>query len=207
MVLFTYWRRAKMARASLMAGVLLACLVAAVGPMLTQYAGVRADTLRLHILANSDSEADQALKLAVRDAILAAEGPLFGQADTQEEALAAARAALPLIEQTARAEIARRGYDYPVTAKVENLYFATKDYDAFTLPAGRYDAVRVEIGEHKGRNWFCVLFPPLCVPAALDADDGPSYDEDEDAAVKTPYKIKFAAVEAVERVREWMRAD
>ena len=99
------------------------------------------------------------------------------------------------------------GYSYPVTVKLENIYFATREYEDFTLPAGRYDAVRVEIGEHEGHNWFCVLFPPLCVPAAVDADDTAQYSDEEEQVVKSPYKIKFAAVEFLEQIKESLTSD
>lgn len=189
---------------SLLLGTVLAVLLSALSPVLAQYEDVRADTLRLHILANSDSEADQADKLAVRDAILAAEAGTFRLAESKQDAMAIAEAALPAIQHIAEQTLRARGSDAAVTARLENLYFATKDYGEFTLPAGRYDAVRVEIGAHQGKNWFCVMFPPLCVPAAEEADDGPSYSEEEDAAVRSPYQVKFAVVEAVERVKEWL---
>ena len=189
---------------ALLLGTVLAVLLSALSPVLAQYDDVRADTLRLHILANSDSPQDQADKLAVRDAILAAEAATFRLAESKQDALAIAEAALPAIRHIAEQTLRARGSDAAVTARLENRYFATKDYGEFTLPAGRYDAVRVEIGEHKGKNWFCVMFPPLCVPAAEDADDGPAYSEEEDDAVRSPYKVKFAVVEAVERVKEWL---
>ena len=156
---------------------------------------MRKDTLRLHILANSDSPQDQALKLAVRDAILEEYGNLFAQQATQQEAKAVAQAHLSDMEQTAARVLAEAGCPQPVHAHVVNMMFHTKEYDGFTLPAGRYDAVRIELGQAAGHNWFCVLFPPLCVPAAADADDGPAYPQDEQAAVHTPYKVKFAALE------------
>lgn len=111
-------------------------------------AGVREDTLRLHILANSDSEADQELKLAVRDAILQAEGGMFAAERTKEGALRAAGADLEAIRAVAQRTVRARGYSYPVAVRLENMYFSTREYDGFTLPAGRYDAVRVEIGAH-----------------------------------------------------------
>lgn len=189
---------------SLLLGTVLAVLLSSLSPVLAQYEDVRAATLRLHILANSNSAADQADKLAVRDAILAAEAGTFRLAETKQDAVVIARQALPAIRHIAEQTLRARGSDAPVTVELENLYFATKDYGEFTLPAGRYDAVRVEIGAHQGKNWFCVMFPPLCVPAAEEADDGPSYTEEENEAVHSPYKVKFAVVEAVERVKEWL---
>ena len=163
-------------------------------------AGVREDTLRLHILANSDSEADQELKLAVRDAILQAEGGMFAAERTKEGALRAAGADLEAIRAVAQRTVRARGYSYPVAVRLENMYFSTREYDGFTLPAGRYDAVRVEIGAHAGKNWFCVLFPPMCVPAATSdgGQDMSAYSGAEQQAVCSSYKVGFAAVEWLE---------
>ena len=108
--------------------------------------------VRLHVLANSDSEADQQLKLAVRDAVLqAADGA--GEIDD---------ILLYRLQQTARETIEKEGYAYPVTVTRERTWFDTRRYETFSLPAGYYDAVRVVIGEGEGRNWWCVIYPPLC---------------------------------------------
>ena len=107
---------------------------------------------RLHVLANSDSEEDQALKLKVRDAVL--------KASAGERILDAAL--LDQLERAAQAEVFRNGYAYPVTVTRENCYFDTRVYETFSLPAGYYDAVRVVIGEGAGKNWWCVIYPPLC---------------------------------------------
>ena len=167
-------------------------------------AGVREDTLRLHILANSDSEADQELKLAVRDAILQAEGGMFAAERTKEGALRAAGADLEAIRAVAQRTVRARGYSYPIAVRLENMYFSTREYDGFTLPAGRYDAVRVEIGAHAGKNWFCVLFPPMCVPAATSdgGQDMSAYSGAEQQAVCSSYKVGFAAVEWLEGLKE-----
>ena len=164
---------------------------------------IRADTLRLHILANSNSEADQQLKLAVRDAILEQAGDLFSGAADKQEATAKAQQQLEQIRQIARQVILENGYDYPVTVCVTNLYFATTHYPdtGLTLPAGRYDAVRVEIGEAEGKNWFCVLFPPLCVPAATEKEEN-QYTEEEQLVTQGDYELRFALVEWVEHLRE-----
>ena len=122
-----------------------------------QCAEVRHNTLRLHILANSDSADDQSLKLAVRDRILSETASLFENPLNLAQAEEAAKDSLAAIEAAARREIAIQGYDYPVRAEVVNMYFTTRQYESFTLPAGRYDAVRVEIGKAEGQNWWCVL--------------------------------------------------
>lgn len=163
---------------------------------------VRQNTLRLHILANSDSAADQELKLAVRDRILENTEELFESPRSLGEAETAARNHLADIEAAARAEIGLRGYDYPVKAEVVNMYFTTRRYDNVTLPAGRYDAVRVEIGAAEGKNWWCVLFPPLCVPAATPTPAEPLREQIENLGKTPQYIPKFAVVELAESIKE-----
>ncbi|GAW92133.1 stage II sporulation protein R [Calderihabitans maritimus] len=118
--------------------------------------------IRLHIIANSDTPEDQELKRKVRDAIMAELGSRFQAANTLSEARRVVRANLAAMEQIAARTIRTAGKDYPVTARWGYFDFPTKSYGSFVLPAGRYEAVRVVIGEGKGENWWCVLFPPLC---------------------------------------------
>ncbi|WP_367924331.1 stage II sporulation protein R [uncultured Ruthenibacterium sp.] len=194
--------RWKVTEISVAIGVLLAILITAFAPFAEACEEVRQDTLRLHILANSDSDEDQALKLKVRDAVLAAQADLFGAASSKEDAIEIATRELENIRTVAQKTVWQEGYSYPVRVRLENIYFATKEYEEFTLPAGRYDAVRIEIGEQAGHNWFCVLFPPLCVPAAVDADDTTQYTEEEQQVLTSPYRIKFAAIELFEYLKE-----
>lgn len=124
--------------------------------------------VRLHVLANSDSEEDQALKLKVRDAVLEQATETLRGADSQAEASRRLTDILPELEETARAVITANGYDYGVRAELAETSFPTKEYDGFALPAGEYLALRVLIGEAAGQNWWCVVFPPLCTAAASD---------------------------------------
>lgn len=189
---------------AVLAGLALAIVLSNFAGFAAACADVRADTLRLHILANSDSDADQSLKLAVRDAILAQAGALFGSEATKPQALDAAEQSLPALRQIALDTLRAHGCADDVTVRLENLYFETREYDGFTLPAGRYDAVRVEIGAHAGKNWFCVLFPPMCVPAATSdgGQDMSAYSGAEQQAVCSSYKVGFAAVEWLEGLKE-----
>lgn len=119
--------------------------------------------VRLHVIANSDSQEDQALKLQVRDAVLEE-----ARAQTQGQPLESSRidsAFLEHIRQAAQREVEEQGYDYPVQVERTRMYFDTREYDTFSLPAGDYDAVRVTIGQAQGRNWWCVMLPPLCAPS------------------------------------------
>ena len=119
--------------------------------------------VRLHVIANSDSDADQALKLRVRDAVRAAAGDCLDGITDRRSAENILSGKLQALADAGAAEVAAQGFDYPVSVSLENCWFPTKEYDGFALPAGTYRAVRVVIGEGAGRNWWCVVFPPLCL--------------------------------------------
>ncbi len=127
---------------------------------------IESKLLRFHILAHSDSDEDQQLKLHVRDAILQYSDRWFADCQSKEEAVAAARSHLAEIRSKAQETVRKAGYDYPVEAYVTNMSFDTRVYEDFTLPAGHYDAVRIVIGSGQGHNWWCVLYPAVCVPSA-----------------------------------------
>lgn len=117
---------------------------------------------RLHVLANSDSDEDQSLKIKVRDGLLNYMNGICANCSTKEEAISLATAHESDFQQIAEKIINDNGYNYPVKININNFYFPTKNYGDISLPAGLYDALRVEIGEAKGRNWWCVMFPSLC---------------------------------------------
>lgn len=119
--------------------------------------------VRLHVIANSDSDADQALKLQVRDGVLAAAGSCLDGVSDRQTAEAILSGKLQELADAGAAVVAGSGYDYPVTVSLEDCWFPTKEYGDFALPAGTYRALRVVIGEGAGRNWWCVVFPPLCL--------------------------------------------
>lgn len=127
--------------------------------------------VRLHVLANSDSEEDQALKLKVRDRILAYTEPILAGSADRREAEALLRGRLLEMEGIAAEEIRANGYDYRVSVRLEDASFPTREYEGFTLPAGKYLALRIVIGEGAGRNWWCVVFPPLCAAAAEEVPE------------------------------------
>ena len=164
--------------------------------------------VRLHILANSDSEEDQALKLRVRDRVLERATELLEQTGDRREAADVLQSHLPELERIAAEEISDCGYEYDVTAEVANTMFPTKEYDGFTLPAGEYLARRIIIGEGNGHNWWCVVFPPLCTTAAADVPASAlaaGFDEEEVALVTEEnegYVLKFKAMEWWEAIRE-----
>lgn len=118
---------------------------------------IESKVTRLHVLANSDSEEDQALKLLVRDGVL--------EEAKKWEGKPMDAAFLSAIQKAAQKVVLEEGCHYPVQVEKRDTYFDTREYDTFSLPAGVYDALRVTIGEGKGHNWWCVLLPPLCAPA------------------------------------------
>ena len=162
--------------------------------------------VRLHVLANSDSEEDQALKLRVRDRVLERATELLEQSENRQEAEALLRGNLLELEALAAEEIAAAGYDYPVTAQLTDTNFPTRAYDGFTLPAGEYLALRIVIGEGAGQNWWCVVFPPLCTTASADVPASALAagltQEDVNLITEEPgYVLKFKTVELWERLR------
>ncbi len=167
---------------------------------------VRSDVLRMHVIANSDCSADQQLKLMVRDAVLERGAQLFDGTVTADEARRKIEPHKAELEAAAREVIERAGYDYPVSVNVVNEYFATRCYGSLTMPAGRYTAVKVVIGEGAGHNWWCVMFPPLCLPAAQDRGGNLDafFDDGELKVVESSgrYEPRFKIVEIIEKLRE-----
>ena len=160
---------------------------------------VRANTLRLHVQANSDSEADQALKLIVRDAVLEEMGPVFAAAESEAQAAAIAEESLPRLQACVERTLQEQGSSLSARVYLTEMYFDTTYYEDFTLPAGVYDALRVELGAHAGRNWFCVLYPGLCLPAAGEAAVYPT--EAQQNLVEAPkVEVRFAALEWLEHL-------
>jgi len=129
---------------------------------------IRQKVVRLHIIANSDSEQDQSLKLKVRDEIISKTANLFSTVNNAGQAIEKARQNSKLIEKIANEEIIKNEFNYCAKVVIGNIYFPTREYnDNVVLPAGDYSAVRIIIGEGKGGNWWCVLFPNICVPSSI----------------------------------------
>ena len=187
-------------------GLILSIIVGSFTAFAGKCDSIRESVLRLHILANSDSEEDQALKLKVRDRILEETGTLFQTTGNLKDAEAEAVRQLERVRQIAENEIQKQGYNYTVKAELCNMFFETRQYDNVTMPAGSYDAVRITIGEAKGHNWWCVLYPPMCIPAAQpkqELDDVLSAEEMEVVTAKPNYEIRFACVEIFERIKNF----
>lgn len=161
--------------------------------------------LRLHVIANSDSDEDQALKLKVRDAVLEKGDEIFDGSVTRDEAKSKIEPNIAELEAAARRVIAENGFDYGVKITVTEEYFNTRVYEDITLPAGKYMAVRVVIGEGAGHNWWCIMFPPLCLPAADEKTEIDCVLNDEQMEVVTSspkYEPRFKILEIYEKIAE-----
>ncbi len=158
--------------------------------------------LRLHVIANSDSEADQELKLSVRDAVLSESSALFENCKSKAEAEKAVRENISFIRSVAERSVRDAGYDYPVSVEVGVEEYPTKNYESFCFPSGKYLSLRIMIGEASGQNWWCVLYPPLCIQSASESEEafvqagltGEQYNIITQTS-KPRYKIKFKILE------------
>ncbi len=163
--------------------------------------------VRLHVVANSDSEADQTLKLKVRDAVLAEATPNLAGLSRQK-ALETLERELPHIAEVAAEVIVKEGYDYPGAVSLQEEAFPTKRYDGFALPAGDYTALRIQLGEGDGQNWWCVVFPPLCMSSveevAAQSAEGEGLTGEEVALITGEtqgYVVKFKTMELWEKLK------
>lgn len=127
------------------------------------------EVFRFHVLANSDAEADQALKMKVKETVLSYMKESLPESESAEITKNWAAANIGAIEQTAREVVRGEGYSYSVHAEVTKCDFPDKTYGDVTFPAGRYTALRIEIGEAEGHNWWCVLYPNLCFLDSVNA--------------------------------------
>lgn len=157
-------------------------------------AQVRADTIRLHVLANSDTLEDQLLKLDVRDAILDALPAAVTAAATPQQAAQALRTALPRLQRAANLALHQAHSAQRAAVRLETADFAARAYGSFALPGGAYTALRVELGDAQGHNWFCVLYPALCVAGATAEYPTPQ----ENALVFGRYEVRFALWDALQ---------
>lgn len=163
--------------------------------------------LRLHVLANSDTHEDQELKLKVRDRIISYSGDIFADVSDKIEAERLTKKNLFEIKRIAQDEIYKNGYDYPVNVELTNTHFNTRVYNDVTLPAGNYDALRVIIGDGKGKNWWCVMFPPMCLPAAEEKCELSEVLDDSELEIVSDgekYELKFKIVELFEELKDFV---
>lgn len=181
----------------------------ALDSILTQRA-LAEKTVRLHVVANSDSEEDQAQKLRVRDAVLQTVAALTADCTNAAQARETIGEHLDMIEHAAREVLHAENSDYAVRASLAEERFETRRYDTFTLPAGLYPALRVSIGAAEGKNWWCVVFPSLCMAATSDAvrqcAEVGGYDGAQSAFVtggEERYIVRFKTLEWLEKLVSW----
>lgn len=172
--------------------------------------------LRMHILANSDSEEDQKLKLKVRDRLLEYSEDIFGDETDIEDVKHNVSRNLNKIKEIAEKVIEENGFSYDVNCKLVNMEFDERVYDDITMPAGTYDALRVTIGNAEGKNWWCVMYPPLCVPAVSDKNieedktvsasknSEDMFDDGEYDMLTNPekYEVKFKILEVYKSLKK-----
>ena len=182
---------------------MLLCVTMVISLIPTEAEGaIYEDTVRLHILAASDSEEDQSLKLSLRDDILCEFASELSAFESADEAKVALSSVLPRIEEFCEERILEYGYDYSVTVTLSEEWYDRREYEEFTLPQGRYTSLRVIIDEGEGKNWWCVMFPPLCLDMATEkapSDDGVKKYTDSEFKLVTQsgYKAKFKILEVV----------
>lgn len=166
---------------------------------------LRGNVLRLHIIANSDSTPDQSVKLLVRDSILEQAGYLFEDNISLEQAEKTVAASLNVFQDIANSVLCDNGLEYGATAELGESYFENRDYEDFTLPAGNYRSLIVRLGEGKGQNWWCVVFPSVCLPAASDSELSDSVSDTSARMAQEPkkYIIRFKTVEWYEEIKRF----
>lgn len=159
---------------------------------------VQSEVLRLHIPANSDSDEDQTIKLRLRDFVLENFSDELSKCESLPEAEACAETLLPEIERECTEFLRGNGFSYAAHAEICEMYFPTREYDRLILPAGRYTALRITLGEGAGHNWWCVIFPQLCLPAV--SDNATSEDILSSFGKPQPIKVKFAVYEWITNI-------
>ncbi len=201
-------KKLHMAEISVAIGLIIA-IIASVAGFGTECENIRQDVVRLHILANSDSEEDQQVKLAVRDALLNCGKDLFSGIVTVENARECLQSQERELVETANKVLAENGFDYKTRIFLAEEYFSTREYENFTLPAGEYLALKVVLGNGEGHNWWCVMFPPLCLPAASEKADLDAVFGREGAEIvqsESKYVMRFKIVEIFENLKSKIKS-
>lgn len=167
------------------------------GTVISDKKQLRDSVLRLHVIANSDSQADQEVKLKVRDAVLEEVNGHLDPAMTKQQACEVLEGKLKELEEVANMVLRQEGMTDIATVTLGMEEYPTREYDTFTLPAGVYDSLIVSIGEAKGQNWWCVVFPSLCLPAvgsdAADVAAGAGFSDSLSGAItgREGYQVRF----------------
>ena len=182
-------------------GLILAIFLGSFSGFAKKLDDLRHDVLRLHILANSDSDYDQNLKLKVRDRLLEESGNLFQGCETRSQMKQRADEKKEDIRRIAKSVLEENGCQEDVTVQLVQMQFDTREYDQITMPAGCYDALRILIGKGEGHNWWCVMYPPLCLSVA---EPEIYFDTDTVEILENPqkYEVRFKCAELWDELKE-----
>ena len=193
--------------------IIIFILISAKSYSQTMFNNISNNFLRLHIIANSDSTEDQMLKYKIRDAVIEYISPYFENVNSKEDALKILNEHIDDIYNLSLDIATSNGYNYPIKVSVGNFYFPTKGYTQITLPEGFYDALKIELGNSTGQNWWCVMFPSLCIIDTTNCEFSETSDEilrnnlgaEEYSIISnqndyTSIKIKFKLIELFENI-------
>ena len=156
------------------------------------------DTVRLHILANSDEKEDQEVKLCIRDRLLASYGDVLSGYESAEAAAEAMQALLPAIEKDVCQMLTDAGFSYGAKVTLGEEWYERREYSDSVFPEGRYLSLRVILGNGEGKNWWCVMFPPLCLDMSLGKEI--PYSKEEKGLIGGKYKVKLKSLEVAARL-------
>lgn len=179
----------------------LLLFVSAVMPSISMSEDISQKVFRLHILANSDSDEDQALKLKVRDEVLKKTENVYKDCRSVDEAILATNENLDDIKTAVQSVINDYGYKYKSKVYTVKEYFGTRKYNNFSLPAGMYNSLKIEIGKAQGHNWWCVMFPSVCLSGCTDDLQETLTAEEIELIENDKYIVRFKAVEIYEKLK------
>ena len=189
---------------------LLVCLVYTIA-LVGDRQKLRSELIRLHVVAASDSEEDQAIKLQVRDAVLESLQAGLENATDIEAAKAYIESQLPKLESAANQVLAAAGCGDVATVSLQVEEFAARVYDTFSLPAGLYDSLRITIGEGEGRNWWCVTFPTLCIPATTEGFEavaaGAGFSDELTGSLTGEYEVRFYLLDLLGQLENFLHRE
>lgn len=189
----------------------LAAALIYIGTVIADKKQLSEGVLRLHVIANSDSQADQSVKLKVRDAILEVVNEQLDSSMTKEQARNALQERLQELESIANEVLRREGLQEIATVTLSREEYPTREYDSFRLPAGLYDSLRITIGSGQGQNWWCVVFPSLCLPAAgedvRDVAAGAGFSDSLSGAItgRQGYQVRFFLLDWLGKLENFFR--
>ena len=169
---------------------------------------ISGELIRLHVIANSDSDSDQSAKLNVRDRVLEIMTPMLEGVTDIKEAEKIINSALPQLCMATRTSLLSDGKSYQVRAMLCYENYPTREYDGFALPAGKYISLKIILGEGQGHNWWCVVFPPLCMTSVEDEETITGLSEETEKLITydgNEYKVKFRIIELYEQARQALR--